>query len=158
MVQWVAIIVIVLAVLEGFVYGCVRSRYAAGRHGNGNDDDVAAPVRDPTEVRELTSRLMADISDTNSDIVAVEGDECSICLDGLVTKPSKSLPCGHRLHTSCLEDYLAHELREGDAVSCPLCRGALVVRTNGNGNTNANAGAAYMPPLQVAVHVNARAL
>ncbi len=142
MVQWVAIVVIALAVVEGVVYGCVRSRV-----GRGLEDLEARAARDDVEVRDLTMRLMADISDTNSDLGPLL-DDCSICLEGLERR-SKVLPCGHRLHKRCLEQYIAHEIRETDNVTCPMCRAALVVRA---------AGQIDGAPLQVAVHVNAAAV
>ena len=136
MVQWVAIIVIVLAVIEGVVYGCIR------RNGLLRRED--APSREPDEVKELTERLMGDITDNNSDIFVGVADDCSICLEPLANRRSKVLPCGHRLHATCLEQFIAHAISNTDSVLCPMCRAALVVTSNNGDRT-----------LQVAVHVNA---
>ena len=46
--------------------------------------------------------------------------QCSICLEGFQEKEVvKTLPCLHHFHASCIEEWLR---REGQKVSCPVCK------------------------------------
>jgi hypothetical protein len=54
------------------------------------------------------------------------GEECSICLDGVLTKSSAYLsPCGHSFHKECI--FKAYEtkmlMKYGSQFRCPCCRG-----------------------------------
>ncbi len=49
------------------------------------------------------------------------GDNCSICLDGLETKPLAIVdPCNHLFHKDCIKTWL--ELKSLDERSCVICQ------------------------------------
>lgn len=49
-----------------------------------------------------------------------EEHQCSICLEAFQDKEVvKTLPCLHHFHASCIEEWLR---REGQKVSCPVCK------------------------------------
>jgi len=47
---------------------------------------------------------------------AQEDSECSICLDNIQPINLKTLKCGHKYHTACIEQWFK------SSKSCPLCR------------------------------------
>ena len=54
-----------------------------------------------------------------------EGEECAICLNPFHRKghwaPARLRGCGHRFHRGCIDNWRA----QGDAKTCPHCRGPL---------------------------------
>lgn len=44
-------------------------------------------------------------------------DECAVCLDGLQGMSVRTLRCGHRFHTGCIDEWVIRGNNE-----CPLCK------------------------------------
>ncbi len=45
-------------------------------------------------------------------------EKCGICLEPLMSGPTKILGCGHELHVECAAEMKA----SGAALACPICR------------------------------------
>jgi len=55
------------------------------------------------------------------------GFECPICLEAFATNQEKvSNSCGHSLCSSCTMIYLRTQQKNGQTLSCPMCRCAMV--------------------------------
>lgn len=50
--------------------------------------------------------------------LAVDGDECAICLDPLSLATAANLPCGHVFHPACVERLRSFGVNQ----FCPMCR------------------------------------
>lgn len=75
-----------------------------------NTQEPASP--DAVQSLDKTLGPIADDTNENGDV-----DYCTICsISTLLTV----LPCGHRFHTSCVEEWLLERSN-----SCPLCRKAI---------------------------------
>lgn len=48
-------------------------------------------------------------------------DECVVCLDGLQGTSVRTLPCGHKFHTACIDEWVVRGNGE-----CPLCKSEFV--------------------------------
>lgn len=54
---------------------------------------------------------------------------CAICLGNVTEGTPCKLPCGHLLHSNCLQQLCDHRSRSRrHSLSCPLCRRTLNVR------------------------------
>lgn len=139
MIQWLAVIVIVLAVLEAIVYMCVRRRLrqraernarGGGGGGGGGGGLTGDRLRGKSEAKDLTERLLRGFpaSPTGGADGYQEGDEdaCPICLEALRDAPSLQLPCRHNIHRTCLRDFVTHALVRSNEAGCPLCRAPIV--------------------------------
>lgn len=48
---------------------------------------------------------------------------CAICLD---TAGLTNLPCGHKFHAACIDEWFRHEVVAARHQSCPVCRTVLI--------------------------------
>lgn len=95
---------------EGFVYTSDREAY-----------EVLVAVGDGLFLTNKPPAARSVVKALPSAIVAAgeegEGEECSVCKDGVVAgERVKMMPCSHRYHEDCILPWL--EVRN----SCPLCR------------------------------------
>ncbi|EMS64620.1 E3 ubiquitin-protein ligase RING1-like protein [Triticum urartu] len=95
---------------EGFVYTSDREAY-----------EVLVAVGDGLFLTNKPPAARSAVKALPSAIVAAgeegEGEECSVCKDGVVAgERVKMMPCSHRYHEDCILPWL--EVRN----SCPLCR------------------------------------
>lgn len=127
-VQWVAIVIIGLAVLEGIVYAVVRNIVRRRREEEWRRESM--PLRENEEAGDVAERLMAAFPPSTQvpprPMIDDQSADCVICLEGLGAGNPVVLPCTHELHGPCLRDYLAHQLVKGNDVACPLCRAAVI--------------------------------
>jgi hypothetical protein len=123
MIQWVAIVVIVLALVEAIVYGCLRRRAMAQRQRR-----MRTSVRPKRDAKEITERLLGSLpsSPNAAQEPSIMEESCSICLEPLTSEPSLMLPCRHNIHRSCLRDFITHQLVRSNEVTCPMCRAVIV--------------------------------
>ncbi|PRQ36137.1 putative aminoacyltransferase, E1 ubiquitin-activating enzyme [Rosa chinensis] len=64
-------------------------------------------------------------------VASEEGNECSICLDGLkVGDEAKEMPCKHRFHRACIKKWM------GMSTLCPLCRFSLPAESEEEENSD----------------------
>jgi len=129
MIQWVAVVVIILAVLEAVAYGCLRRR----RRANGNTRQRGSRGegglrRSKREATDLAERLLSHFpsSPSAAQEPTLAEDACPICLDPLTDSPSLMMPCHHHIHAACLKNFVAHQLSRSNEVNCPMCRFAIV--------------------------------
>lgn len=120
MVQWAILMIIVLAIVEAVLYGCLR--YRARRRMADFEGDAILRTKD--DANQLSTRLLDTFTPVpNTSLLSCTSPEaCVICLDDLTTMPSVKLPCDHVLHTTCLREYMAHKLESHNHVGCPTCR------------------------------------
>lgn len=52
--------------------------------------------------------------------------ECVICLENTADEGSTCLPCTHRFHTNCINEWFQHEYVALKPRSCPVCRTAFI--------------------------------
>ena len=107
--------------------------------------DIHAKLRSlPSDVQRSlleTAAKERDMKHTNISVASKGVDStCFVCMEPLTSGASSSLPCGHRLHSSCLQQLQA----PSSAAHCPVCRAL-------QGITQAPAGAppADAPPTAV---------
>lgn len=129
MIQWVAIVVIVLALVEALVYGCLRRRAIQQRQRR-----LRAHMRPKRDAKEITERLLGTLpaSPTADQEPNIADEACSICLEPLVSEESVMLPCRHNIHRSCLRDFITHQLTRTNEVACPMCRAPIVEEDEGS--------------------------
>ena len=66
-------------------------------------------------------------SNIDINIDSFESEECSICLEDIVSDSITILDCGHVLHTDCLLLYANHRIRNTyTSIPCPVCRHPLL--------------------------------
>lgn len=123
MIQWVAIVVIVLALVEAVVYGCLRRRAIAQRQRRNRTH-----MRAKRDAKEITERLLGALpaSPSAAQEPSISDEACSICLEPLISEESLMLPCRHNIHRSCLRDFITHQLTRSNEVTCPMCRAVVV--------------------------------
>ena len=66
-------------------------------------------------------------SNISVNIDSFTSDECSICLEDIISSSMTILDCGHVLHTDCLLMYANHRIRNTSMnnstnIACPVCR------------------------------------
>lgn len=129
MIQWVAIVVIVLALVEALVYGCLRRRAIQQRQRR-----LRAHMRPKRDAKEITERLLGTLpaSPTALQEPNIADEACSICLDPLLSEESVMLPCRHNIHRSCLREFITHQLTRTNEVACPMCRAPIVEEDEGS--------------------------
>lgn len=153
MIQWVAIVVIVLAVVEAVVYACLkrRAREQAGRPARRQNVNGAS-IREKRAAQEITDRLLGSLpsSPTAAAEPTIQEDCCPICLDPLVDKPSLVLPCRHNIHSSCLREYLTHQLTRSNAAACPMCRATVVEEIESSDDYSDASGREVARPVRIA--------
>ena len=59
--------------------------------------------------------------ETNEDSHIFELYECTVCLESMLNKQPRILPCGHTFCTPCIISLVA----TGTSMVCPKCRGVL---------------------------------
>jgi len=82
-----------------------RSTAPAPALPNPTSSDTAAPTVQPRPI--------------------AQGDVCPICQDDMT--PAQSLcycrySCGHSVHSRCMKEWADHQLTQGTAIHCPMCR------------------------------------
>lgn len=81
------------------------------------NEQVPPERRGPPPTSRSALRTLPRVKVTAYDIVANEGNECSICLSDLEAgKTALRLPCNHCFHVDCIEDWLKK------SNECPVCR------------------------------------
>lgn len=147
MIQWVAIIVIALALLEAVAYACLR-----GRRRRRDTARQSSALRDAHEAKVLSQRLLSHFpaSPSAADEPSLADDACPICLDPITAKASLCLPCGHNIHASCLNEYVAHQLMRVNEVMCPMCR-SVVVDVDDDGEDAGINGSRDVRPVRIIV-------
>ena len=132
MFRWVLIIVIVLAVLEAIVYGCVRIRHRdRWQDADAGALDAPAQLRDAADAKALSSRLLETLPPGDprpllATTDAADMHNCVICLDEFDGLPTVRLPCNHVLHAHCMADLMGHQLQRTSTVLCPMCRAPVI--------------------------------
>lgn len=66
---------------------------------------------------------------------------CCICLEDLdVLHMTTYLPCRHRFHIACINNFLLYQIRHRNTPRCPLCNAAIdvVVSQTATPNTSNN--------------------
>lgn len=72
--------------------------------------------------------------DENNDMYA----SCCICLEDLdVLHSTTYLPCGHRFHILCINNFLMYQIRHRNVPRCPLCNATIEVVFQQNASQNA---------------------
>jgi hypothetical protein len=138
MIQWVAIVVIILALVEALVYGCLRRRAIQQRQRR-----LRAHMRPKRDAKEITERLLGTLaaSPTAEQEPSIADEACSICLEPLLSEESLMLPCRHNIHRSCLRDFITHQLTRTNDVVCPMCRAPIVEEDEGSASDREGARA-----------------
>jgi hypothetical protein len=77
---------------------------------------LKATRRIQSRVRGNTSRKLITRIKSN---MLIDND-CSICFEPMTEKVATLLPCGHRFHRACINQWL-----NTGKMNCPLCRAAL---------------------------------
>ena len=65
------------------------------------------------------ARLVRPLKRAHARAKALRPDECAICMEP-ISNPSYTLPCTHRFHRHCLNDWMTR-----DHTTCPTCRSDL---------------------------------
>jgi hypothetical protein len=154
----IAIFVLVAGLIWRCQGCCSSGRTGTGDEGNmelGNiiettaDSPRGVRIRDDDEASSLTAVLMFGVrretvgcGDEERDVFNVDdtaamvskaaqdqGDDCAVCLSAFVPGTSVSvLPCGHRLHSPCLVDFIRYHIRRYQELNCPLCRASILAQ------------------------------
>jgi DNA-directed RNA polymerase subunit RPC12/RpoP len=49
--------------------------------------------------------------------------DCSVCCSQVEENEYvRELPCGHKFHKKCVDEWLFLSLRDKDEINCPMCR------------------------------------
>lgn len=129
MIQWCIIAVLIMCVLEAFLYGCIRYRRAQRRTEDTTDEIREQQVQFLHRSAEDAKKLATNLVETFPSPLFLPSDACTICLEPFAGRSCVELPCRHIMHAHCLADLLEHELQRSDDAACPSCRATLLVDT-----------------------------
>mmetsp|Transcript_107365 Transcript_107365/g.311979 ORF Transcript_107365/g.311979 Transcript_107365/m.311979 type:complete len:128 (+) Transcript_107365:379-762(+) len=86
-----------------------------------NNNVRSAPVATETDIRRLPTHVLTE-ADLARSKLSDDGTNCPVCLEAYcVGDQLRTLPCLHRMHTSCIDPWLKQ-----NAV-CPVCKFSAVV-------------------------------
>eukprot|EP01060_Flectonema_neradi_P000795 TRINITY_DN10492_c0_g1_i1.p1 TRINITY_DN10492_c0_g1~~TRINITY_DN10492_c0_g1_i1.p1 ORF type:complete len:495 (+),score=82.37 TRINITY_DN10492_c0_g1_i1:150-1487(+) len=109
---------LILAIFSwGIVLQCSSNRRAAQQP---NDNSLEAELIESHKQRYETFLQKLIININPEDTIS----QCSICLSDLTEQQCGKFPCGHKLHFSCMTDYVMYQIGKARKKypECPVCR------------------------------------
>ena len=101
----------------GIVLQCSNSRRVSRRV---NDNSLETELIESHKQRYEVFLQKLIINITPEDTIS----QCSICLSDLTEQRCGQFPCGHKLHFSCMTDYVMYQIGKSQKKypECPVCR------------------------------------
>jgi len=110
-----SLIFVTLCVLLILVSTCMVAFIIVTERRRNTNEDVASHYRFMPLVDPIRNRIIASLPITQQ--APPDGEPCAICFEIDTETDWRLLPCGHRFHPSCIDEWLKKRLS-----SCPICR------------------------------------
>ncbi|EKX36329.1 hypothetical protein GUITHDRAFT_155286, partial [Guillardia theta CCMP2712] len=123
-----SLIFVTLCILLLVVSTCMVAFIIVTERRRNRNEDASTHYRFLPLVDPIRNRIIANLPITQQ--APPDGEPCAICFEIDTETDWRLLPCGHRFHPSCIDDWLKKRLS-----SCPICR-----RDPVEGNRNVEAG------------------
>ncbi len=80
-------------------------------------------ITDPKNLKKSKNALLKRLNIENYYKCKTENVHCTICFEDIKSSQFiRKLPCKHKFHKRCIDNWLYISMNESEEIQCPLCR------------------------------------